>query len=174
MEKKNRQWLIAVVAALMGLFLGILCGVVGGGTVGYLLGRGSIQGLAAPQGPQQVRTPVPAQPQPHIPLQPTVIPLPDVPSNVSLGALIIEVLPNTPAERAGLQPGDVIMAVDGQQIGAGQSLSDLIQAYNPGDRVVLTVRRAGSERLRVDVQLVESPTNPGSGYLGVRVQDLAP
>lgn len=173
MEKNNRLWIIAVVAALVGLLLGILCGVAGGGAIGYLLGRGSVERQVAPQAPQQVRTPAPVQPQPNPLLRPTAVPLPDVPGNV-MGALVVEVIPGTPAERAGLQPGDIILAVDSQQIGPGQSLSALIQERRPGDRVLLTVRRAREEMMRVDVQLAESPTNPGQGYLGVRVQDLAP
>jgi S1-C subfamily serine protease len=90
------------------------------------------------------------------------------------GALVEEVLPGTPAERAGLRPGDVITAVDGQEIGPRLPLSALVQKYQPGDRVKLTVRRDGGELLYMEVRLAENPTNPGRGYLGVRVRDLGP
>ena len=168
MEKNNRQWLIVVIAALVGLFMGVLCGALGGGAIGYLLGRGN---MSQPMGPQP---PIKAPVQPHqTPQVRPLTPVPDVPRN-AIGALVVEVLPDTPAERAGLQAGDFILAVDGQEIDLEHALTDLIQQHRPGDRVLLTVRRPGEGMLRVNVQLVESPTNSGRGYLGVRVRDLAP
>lgn len=175
MEKNNRQWLIAAIAALIGLFLGVMCGALGGGAIGYLLGRGRVEQPVVPQAPIQAQTPAPIRPQQTPLMRPTVAPLPDVPQSV-LGALVVEVLPDTPAERAGLQVGDIILAVDGQEVGLAQSLTDLIQQHRPGDRVLLLVRRARGETgtLRMNVQLVEHPSNPEQGYLGVRVRDLAP
>jgi membrane-associated protease RseP (regulator of RpoE activity) len=171
MEKKsNRQWIIAAVAALIGLFLGVLCGALGGGAIGYLLGRGNAGQPVAPQPP--IQAPVPVQPQQTPQVRP-LTPVPDAPRNM-MGALVIEVIPNTPAQRAGLRAGDIILAVDAEEVGPRQSLTDLIQRHRPGDRVLLTVRRPGEGALRVDVQLVESPTDSGRGYLGVRVRDLAP
>jgi membrane-associated protease RseP (regulator of RpoE activity) len=178
MEKKNnRQWIIALVAALVGLLLGVACGVVGGGMIGYMLGRGTIWRQAASQGGGTEETPwcppgMPCEPeQPPVTLQPQQQPLPVVPQN-AMGALILEVVPGTPAERAGLRPGDIIVSVDGRQIGPGQQLSSLIKQYSPGDRVVLSVLRNQGETIQVNVQLVANPQNAAQGYLGVRAQDL--
>ena len=167
-KKNNRQWLIALIAALVGLLLGVLCGAIGGGAVGYLLGRGnpwrqSSQELLPERGSNEI--PVLPEPTPRNP----IIPFPE---GLTKGALIVEVVPGTPAERAGLQPGDIIVSVDGREIGPDQQLSSLIQQYGPGDRVMLAVRRGLSETIRVNVQLVENPQNPAQGYLGVRVQNL--
>jgi membrane-associated protease RseP (regulator of RpoE activity) len=82
--------------------------------------------------------------------------------------MVVEVLPDSPAERGGLQAGDWIVAVDGQQLGFGEELADLIAEYEPGDRVTLEVERPGDGSRRVRVQLAEHPDKEGVPYLGVR------
>ena len=93
------------------------------------------------------------------------LPIPEV----AVGAVITEVLPGTPAEEAGLQEGDIVLAVDSQRIGPAGNLARLIVQYEPGDRVTLTVRR-GDEDASFRVRLGENPDDPGSPYLGVRYQ----
>ena len=62
----------------------------------------------------------------------------------------IRVLPDSPAERGGLQDGDIILAVDGHQVDRPNQVQTLIYGLNPGQRVDLTVLRAGTRRqLRV-------------------------
>jgi hypothetical protein len=60
------------------------------------------------------------------------------------GAIVTQVLPGTPAERAGLQLLDTIVRVDGRVL-AGQSLSEIVSRISgaPGTKVVLTVERMG-------------------------------
>jgi S1-C subfamily serine protease len=61
------------------------------------------------------------------------------------GQTVMQVQANSPAAKAGLQVGDVITAVDGQQIDAQHSLVDmLIFDHKPGDKIKLTVDRNGS------------------------------
>lgn len=72
--------------------------------------------------------------------------------DVTEGALIVEVAPNSPAEQAGLQVGDVVTAVDGDPVDARRTLAGRLLAYEPGDTVVLTVWRAG-ETLEIEVVL---------------------
>jgi serine protease Do len=63
--------------------------------------------------------------------------------------------PNTPAERAGLRQGDVIVAVDGEPITRVNELQRVVASRRPGDRVSIDVIRYG-DRQRVEVQLIES------------------
>jgi putative serine protease PepD len=66
------------------------------------------------------------------------------------GAAIAEVRPGTPAERAGLEAGDVVTAVDGDGIPSADELRRAIDARKPGDEVELTVRRGdGTETVTV-------------------------
>ena len=90
------------------------------------------------------------------------------------GAIITEVVPGSPAEQAGLQEGDVVVAVDSQRVGPAGNLARLISQYEPGDRVTLTVRRADEEARKIRVKLGENPDIPGAPYLGVRYQPAAP
>lgn len=54
--------------------------------------------------------------------------------------------PDGPADRAGLEPGDVILAIDGRPVTAADELIVAIRARAPGDAVVLTVREGEGER----------------------------
>ncbi len=164
-QRNNRQWLIALIAALFGLFLGLLCGVLGGGVIGFWIGRGPATPLGCWPGETPYR-------QPEAPAETTSPPAGPTPRpQLRGGALVLEVLEDTPAARAGLRPGDIIVAVDGREVTAEQSLSKLIAQHKPGERVSLEVQRQ-SGTMRLEVVLVENPRQPGQGYLGVRVQDL--
>lgn len=68
------------------------------------------------------------------------------------GALVESVTPGSPAETAGLQPGDVITSVDGRPVADSRTLIIAIRANAPGDTIVLTVRR-GLEQFRAEVTL---------------------
>jgi serine protease Do len=59
------------------------------------------------------------------------------------GVLVSSVTPNGPASKAGLQSGDVIVAVDGAPIKDGDELVSVISAKRPGSNVQLTYLRNG-------------------------------
>jgi putative serine protease PepD len=68
-----------------------------------------------------------------------------------------EVRPGTPAERAGLQQGDVITGIDGQKVTNFESLSGAIDAKQPGDKITVTYQRGG-ETKTVSVTLAARPS----------------
>lgn len=68
------------------------------------------------------------------------------------------VIKKSPAEAAGLKAGDVITAIDGEQISAKNPLADALAGYSAGDVVTLTVLRAGtSAEIAKDVTLGTAP-----------------
>jgi putative serine protease PepD len=71
-------------------------------------------------------------------------------------ARLEEVRRDTPADRAGLQSGDEVTAVDGDAIDSGDDLRSAIDAKKPGDKITLTIERAGSART-VQVTLGQRP-----------------
>ena len=76
---------------------------------------------------------------------------------VDEGALVQAVPPNTPAARAGIRQGDVIVALDGEPIATVEDLYASLRRFDPGETVAVTVVREG-ERSDVDVRLGELPS----------------
>ena len=77
------------------------------------------------------------------------------------GFIITRVYPGTTAQKAGLQPGDFITAVDGTRLSASDSeyedeLSSLIRQYDIGKTIDLAVLRDKAE-LKIPVELAQSP-----------------
>jgi serine protease Do len=72
------------------------------------------------------------------------------------GVFISRVLPDSPASKAGLERGDIVMSFDGIQINSENSLARLLSQRRVGDRVELLVDREGRE-LRISVILEEAP-----------------
>lgn len=77
---------------------------------------------------------------------------------VQNGALISDVVPGAPASEAGLQPGDIILSINGTSLARDNSLRYVLTQYEPGDQVDLTVLRDGRE-LTLTVTLIARPAN---------------
>ena len=81
------------------------------------------------------------------------------------GALISDVSPNSPAERAGLKAGDVVAKVDGQSIADSRALQLMIGQMKPGKTVRLSVIRDGTEQDHT-VTLGEQPADKDASNAG--------
>ncbi len=97
------------------------------------------------------------------------------------GAVVNEVTPGSPAEKAGLQPEDVILVADGRAIEGNGDLSRYIASKAPGAVVKIELQR-GKERRSVSVTLGTFPDAPTAATaeagdrarLGMTLRDLAP
>ncbi|RJP74158.1 MAG: PDZ domain-containing protein [Candidatus Zixiibacteriota bacterium] len=109
------------------------------------------------------------------------------------GVLVDDVVRGGPADRAGLQHGDVIVQFKGERINDQNRLRELIGQTNPGDRVDLQVFRAGNmerytvelgdpaqaprlgqmDRSRRQQRMMVHQTDPNRAWLGVEVMRLS-
>jgi serine protease DegQ len=67
------------------------------------------------------------------------------------GALIAGVMRGSPADKAGIRPGDVLLAIDGKKVKDAENMLELIAALEPGQAGRIAVRRDGRE---IEVQAV--------------------
>src|SRR3982750_4846832 len=65
---------------------------------------------------------------------------------------------NTPARKAGLQPGDVIITADGQPVDRVSTLQRIVRNHNPGETIEIEAMRYG-QRKSFRVTLMEAPTD---------------
>jgi serine protease Do len=94
------------------------------------------------------------------------------------GALVLNLFRGAPAEKGGLQPGDVIIKVGNTEIGSSGELTKVIGNLPPGRQMAFTFIRYGEEK-RVDVKLVaredeqsvQSNTNLWPGMVAVPLAD---
>ncbi len=73
-------------------------------------------------------------------------------ADVKTGAVVLEVLPGTPAEATGLRPGDVVTSVDDKPVESPQHIVEMIGNRRAGDEVRLGWSRGG-ERMEKTVTL---------------------
>jgi putative serine protease PepD len=72
------------------------------------------------------------------------------------GAAISSITTGGPADDAGLQAGDIVTSIDGQQIDDATDLSTFVNTKAPGDKIKLTVHRNGQTE-QIDVTLADRP-----------------
>lgn len=97
------------------------------------------------------------------------------------GALVAQVLPDSPAQKAGLQAGDVIVEYDGHAIAKAEDLPRLVAGTPVEQTATMKVLRDGKP-LTVTARIAEMPesqkmaeaTSPARERLGLAVQPLTP
>ncbi len=154
----NREQKI-IIALVVALFLActlIAC------LVGLIVGRmwGGVTGRPMPAYPGRPEIPY-VPPSPGEP--------PDWGQEWESVALVVNVVPGSPAAKAGIRVGDMIVAVDGDPMTPGDDLRTMLEEYRPGDRIELTVRRGNRER-DVQVRLGQNPRERGKPYLGIEYE----
>lgn len=80
------------------------------------------------------------------------------------GCAITDLVPGSGAAESGLEIGDVVLAIDGQEISDFPELQESVSRFHPGDEVMVRVWRNGEER-EVLVQLKDR-----NGRLAIRKQ----
>jgi putative serine protease PepD len=78
------------------------------------------------------------------------------------GAAVVAVFADSPASKAGLQEGDVVVAVDGKPMRSAGDMSKALTAHKPGDSLVLDVVDQSGPR-RATVKVVKRPATLPSG-----------
>jgi S1-C subfamily serine protease len=77
---------------------------------------------------------------------------------VDSGVQVMALAPGGPAEEAGVEVGDVIVAVDGDPVEDNQDLQELLLAHEPEEEVTITVARAsGTEDIAVTLGIRPLP-----------------
>jgi len=97
------------------------------------------------------------------------------------GALVNNVLANSPAARAGLKPGDLIESIDGYTVDDPNAFDYRFATQPLGGSAQLVVQRAGRE-IKTTVALQTAPETPRdeitirsrSPFSGIRVANLSP
>lgn len=75
---------------------------------------------------------------------------------VKQGALVIKILPDSPAQKGGLKVSDIVSAIAGKEIAGMQELQQIVRKYKPGDTLDFTVYRDG-RKINLRVKLGEAP-----------------
>ncbi len=95
------------------------------------------------------------------------------------GALVAKVYEGDPADKAGIKPKDVIVAVDGKTISSSRELSRIIADTDVGKRTAISIIRNGKERTvqvnlakRKDTDLEGSEVVENYDGIGIKVEEI--
>lgn len=67
------------------------------------------------------------------------------------GVLVVGVFINSPADKAGVEAGDIITAIDNKSVFKVRNVLEIIASHRPGDRVILSVLRKGKP---IDLEMI--------------------
>ncbi len=107
---------------------------------------------------------------------------PDIAEAIGIreGILVAQVVKDSPADRAGLRVGDIIVALNGKKLDSVRDLQFSVMKTKPGTEVTLTVVREGKKmKLKVKIgELPEKVSGKKPRYegenLGLSLRDLTP
>ena len=97
------------------------------------------------------------------------------------GALVSSVEKNSPAEKAGIEPGDIILKFNGKEIGRSADLPPLVSALSPGTPAAIELWRKGKNKtITMNVGEMKTAGATGKandaekGELGLSIRPLTP
>ena len=170
MENKRKIYTITILIALAGVLVSLIVSCFAGGIAGYWVGSRQARGVAE----ELVRE---LQEQEVIRRSEPIVPPELFEEEIELfrerlsGAVVLYVEPNSPADSAGLEEGDVITAVDSRAVERNHPLDQLLQRYKPGDIVMVAYQRGGREH-EVRVRLGQHPEKKNRAYLGIEFRSV--
>lgn len=88
------------------------------------------------------------------------------------GVLVTSVAPDVPAADV-LEPGDVLVAVDGVPVQTPAELRARIGTRKPGDTLTFSVRRQGKKPVQVKVRTIGRPDDPSRAIVGILIEQEA-
>jgi serine protease Do len=102
------------------------------------------------------------------------------------GALVSSVEPNGPADKAGIQPGDIILKFNGHSVDTATDLPRMVGDTKPGTKTTITIWRKGQTRdlpitiaemqpdksTRADQKKPPAPKQQATNALGIAVSDI--
>lgn len=65
----------------------------------------------------------------------------------TVGVYVVEVVPDSPAQKSGLQPGDIIQKVEGKEINDPTIIAEIVRNKNVGDKVHIRLLRGGQAKV---------------------------
>jgi len=86
---------------------------------------------------------------------------------------IQSVNPESPAEAAGMQAGDLLIELDGKELATQEDFAQIMAAHQPGDTVPLIVQREG-EMIEMELTFGERPGGGVSVGVAIRITGMAP
>ena len=78
------------------------------------------------------------------------------------GAAVTNVTPGSPAAGAGIQPNDLVIAIDGKTITSTDQFIATVDTHSPGETITLTIKRGGQTR-SIQVKLGTRPSTSPTG-----------
>ena len=91
-----------------------------------------------------------------------------------IGYQVMRVVPGSPAEKAGIQAGDVLYALNGVKLGSDNqdALAKTRKEWKPGQSVTYTVKRAGADR-EITLTLAPMPADVMAKWIGEHMLEHA-
>jgi predicted metalloprotease with PDZ domain len=66
--------------------------------------------------------------------------------DIDHGVIVKQVVPDSPADKAGLKQGDVILSIDGVNLTGSDQLAELVSGHKPGDQIKVEILRKGEKK----------------------------